>query len=109
MARGRIGALSRATYFPGTGDQLQNSAAGVVFECVRSNVYRESEDAEVAYGLLRGKEAGSDEVLYLPIDVTQKNWLDGVDTIRRPIPGSESSYRTYVFLEETGTWRQVRE
>lgn len=109
MPRGRVGALSRATYFPGTGDQLENSQAGVVFVCVRSNEYVAKDDSKVRYGLLYGKEAGSDETVYQAIDETNKVWLDGVDTIRRPIAGADSPLRSFKFTEETGTWRQVRE
>jgi hypothetical protein len=37
-----------------------------------------------------------------------RNWLDGIHTIQRALSTEPPSFRTYVFSEETGTWRQVR-
>mgnify|MGYP006416392915 FL=1 len=106
MPRGRIGALSRKTYFPGTGDQLEDPREGVVWECVRSNTFSEGDDT-VRYGLLRGAMSGDDDTIYEPITSTDKGWLLGVETIRRKVEGGK--FRTYNWTEETGTWRQLKE
>lgn len=106
MARGRTGSLSRNTYFPGTGDQLEDPSDSVVWECVRSNKYP---DGNVQYGLLRGKSPESEADLWYPICSDDKKFLNGIQTIRRAISGDEPTFRSYTWNEGAGTWRQVRE
>lgn len=108
MARGRTGSLSRNTYFPGTGDQLEDPSDSVVWECVRSNKFTEGE-VTVQYGLLRGKSSESDSDLWLPISSDDKKFLGGITMIKRAISGDEPTFRSYGWSESTGTWRQVRE
>lgn len=106
MPRGRIGALSRKTYFPGTGDQLEDPREGVVWECVRSNTFSSGGD-KVQYGLLRGAVSGDDDVVFEPICSVEKSWLLGIETIHRKVEGGKM--RTYDWTQETGTWRQRKE
>jgi hypothetical protein len=105
MARGRIGSLSRKTFFPGTGDQMENTADGIVFACVRSNKF-ETNGSVIQYGLLQGVSSDG-ETFFRSIDSEDKDWLNGVTTIRRLLQ-AEGVWRTYTWAEETGTWRQVR-
>lgn len=108
MPRGRVGALSRSTYFPGSGDQLEDPRDAVVWECVRSNTFRDG-DQVVKYGLLRGKSSDCDTELWEPITSLKKDWLYGVQTIRRRLSGEgDPDFRVYRWSEETGTWRQAR-
>jgi len=108
MPRGRVGALSRSTYFPGTGDQLEDPRNVVVWECVRSNTFKE-DDTVIKYGLLRGKDADSDTEMWEPITSLKKDWLYGIQTIRRRLSGDDSpDFREYEWSDETGTWRQAR-
>jgi hypothetical protein len=106
MARGRVGSLSLKTYFPDTGDQMEDPKGGVVWSCVRSNTFTDSSGEKILYGLLMGKTS-DDEVVYEPISSLDKKWLHGVQTIRREIV--EGAWRVYNWSEETGTWRQLRE
>lgn len=106
MPRGRIGALSRKSYFPGTGDQLEDPREGIIWECVRSNSYDDDGDT-IRYGLLRGVDSENDIVEFDPISSQDKGWLLGVQTIRRRV--GEGKFRVYDWTEETGTWRQRKE
>jgi hypothetical protein len=108
MARGRVGALSRSTFFPGTGDQLENPSDGITWECVRSNKFVDANGETISYGLLRGRTPEFKSDMWAPISSVERNWLDGVTTIQRALSTEPPSFRTYVFSEETGTWRQVR-
>jgi hypothetical protein len=108
MARGRVGALSRSTYFPGTGDQLSDTNNGITWLCVRSNTFVDESGTSVNYGLLKGVSPELDAPNWRPIGDADKSWLDGVDTIQRPLAKDEQVFRTYAWSDETGTWRQVR-
>lgn len=108
MARGRVGALSRSTYFPGTGDQLMDPANGVTWLCVRSNTYVDETGAALNYGLLKGSAAEVETPIWRPICEDDKSWLDDVKTIQRPLAKDAPVFRVYDWSDETGTWRQVR-
>ena len=107
MPRGRIGTLSRSTFFPGTGDQLEDPKSGIVWECARSNSYKDGKRV-IKYGLLRGISSGDDTVLFEPITSLERSWLLGVTTIRRRV-GTGDEFRVYEWTPETGTWRQTKE
>jgi hypothetical protein len=108
MPRGRIGALSRSTFFPGTGDQLEDPREGVVWECARSNSFTD-DGRTIKYGLLRGVSSSDGEVLYEPITSEEKAWLLGILTIRRRVDTEEGGFRVYDWAPETGTWRQRKD
>lgn len=106
MPRGRIGALSRKTYFPGTGDQLEDPREGMIWECVRSNTYVDGDDT-IRYGLLCGLSSSESDKIFEPITSIDKEWLLGVQTIRRRVGTDE--FREYDWTPETGTWRQRKD
>jgi hypothetical protein len=110
--RGRRGSLSPKTYFPSTGDQLQLTEEGLLWECAKSNSIapRAGHKGEkIRYALLVGVLAESTEEIVMAIhDRDDRDWLDDVDVIHRRIPSGlmGSSLRSYDWNEETRTWQQ---
>ncbi len=112
MARkGRRGALSRETYFPGTGDQLEDPFEGVVWICAKANTYTDPHTGQkFRYALLVGRSSAFDESIPRTIHSEEdpSGWLEGVTTIRRRLSHITvgDTYRIYDFSEATGTWQQ---
>jgi hypothetical protein len=106
--RGRRGSLSRKTYFPATGDQLQSTDNGLLWECAKSNTAQTPRGEKVRYGLLVGHIAGEDEEIILSIDDRDdRGWLDEVDTIHRRV--NPEIIRSYLWNPETSSWQQKLE
>ena len=111
MARkGRRGSLSKKTYFPGTGDELENHDGGIVWYCAKSNTYKE-EGLKVRYALLLGTSSEMDEKLPWAVqEGDEREWLNGINTIRRKLPGEgEPFFRVYDWNKDSGTWQQRME
>lgn len=107
--RGRRGTLSSKTYFPATGDQLQKTRFGVLWECAKSNTAQTPAGDKVRYAFLMGFSPEQDEIQFRSIhEFDGKEWLEGIDLIRRRI-SSTDSFREYKFDWETGTWKQTLE
>jgi hypothetical protein len=93
----RKGALSAKTYFPGRGDQLMDEDAGVCWEVVRVNRYKD--DAGVArYGLMKGWSG--DEVSWRPFSDKGTTHLQSIMRIIR------ADKKEYVWNELTQTWQE---
>jgi len=106
--RGRRGALSRETYFPGTGDQLEDPSDGVIWVCAKSNTYIDEHTGErFRYALLVGRSSEFDESIPRTIhsETDSSEWLEGIQSIRRRVPGLED-FRVYDLNRATGTWQQ---
>lgn len=104
----RKGALSPKTYFPNTGDILEDVNEGISWENVRVNTYRHPDGTKIRYGLLVAQppaDSGVEELLTWAIsDRDGSPWLDGVQFIHRK--SGESEYKKYTLNEETGTWQE---
>ena len=106
--RGRRGSLSRKTYFPATGDQLQNKGAGLLWECAKSNTAKTPRGEIIRYALLIGHVAGEDSEIILSIDdKDDRMWLDDVDLIHRRV--NPEITRSYQWNPESSTWQQQLE
>tara|TARA_Y100000034_G_C6862181_1_gene392525 strand:+ start:470 stop:790 length:321 start_codon:yes stop_codon:yes gene_type:complete len=100
--RGRRGSLSPKTFFPATGDQLEDPEDGIVWVCGKSNNLQDEHTGEkVRYALLIGRSSGFDESLFLPICDQDKSWMEGIVVIRRK---NGSGFKTYSLSESRGTW-----
>ena len=108
--RGRRGSLSPTTYFPSTGDQLQITEAGLLWECAKSNTATTPRGDKVRYALLLGLLADDDEVIVMAIhDQDDRVWLEEVDVIHRRLPGGTDDairLRSYDWNKSTKTWQQ---
>jgi len=106
--RGRRGSLSPKTYFPSTGDQLQLTEEGLLWECAKSNTTTTSRGEKIRYALLIGLLADDDDLVIMSIhDRDDRVWLDDVDVIHRRIPNKEEpTLRSYDWNEESRTWQQ---
>lgn len=106
--RGRRGSLSPKTYFPSTGDQLQLTEEGLLWECAKSNTTTTSRGEKIRYALLIGLLADDDDLIVLAIhDRDERIWLDDVDVIHRRIVGEEGPLlRSYDWSKESQTWKQ---
>ena len=107
--RGRRGSLSPKTYFPATGDQIQNE--DILWECAKSNTVSTPKGQKVRYAILLGFSPDSDDAVPLVVHDQQDNvWVDGVlpeaKTILRRIPGQTPTFRMYDWNRETSTWQQ---
>lgn len=106
MAR-RKGSLSRKTYWPSSGDILENPDDGVTWEYVRGNVFLTEKGVKIRYGLLVGVTAEFDAPIARTIDDQNKpEWLDGILTIKRKVGGET---KPYVYNKETDTWQEEGE
>ena len=104
--RGRRGSLSPKTYFPSTGDQLQLTDEGLLWECLKSNTTA-ARGEKIRYALLIGLLADEDDHVVMSIhDKDERVWLDDVDVIHRRIPGGSPPLRSYDWNEGTQTWQQ---
>ena len=105
--KGRVGALSPQTYFPGTGDHLEDPVDGIVWVCAKSNSYSDPHSGDkFRYALLIGRMHDSDESIPIAIhDSDEREWLAEIRTIRRRLQGSDD-FRDYDWNEATNTWRQ---
>jgi len=101
----RKGSLSVKTYFPNSGDQLENHREGIVWECGRSNNYdNKPTNEKFKYGLLIGRSSEIDDpVLWAIHDRDQSPWLDHIDIIHRRVGTSK---KTYYYNESTKTWQE---
>jgi len=104
--RGRRGTLSPKTYFPSTGDQLECTSVGLLWECAKSNTSETPRGTKVRYALLMGFSPDHDEpVLQAIHDQDERGWLHAVEVIRRRVK-SDDTMRTYDWDPETSTWKQ---
>lgn len=102
----RKGSLSKKSYWPGTGDILENPEDGVTWECVRSNVYHTLKGVKVRYGLLIGTTPEFEEPIVEAIhDRDGSKWLECIMVIKRP-GKEEGSFKTYEYNKETETWQE---
>lgn len=105
----RKGALTKKTFFPATGDILEDPASGISWECARANTYRHEKDGtKVRYGMLVADppaDSGVTDLLTWAItDQDESPWLDGVQFIHRKI--AEGEYKKYTLNDATGTWQE---
>jgi len=104
--RGRIGSLSESTYFPGTGDQLEDHQLGIVWECAKSNKFKDVLTGRtVKYGLLLGRSPDITDFAVKAISSEHSDFLDGIETIRRKLP-EEGLFRVYDWNNDSETWQQ---
>jgi hypothetical protein len=106
VRRPRKGSLSKKTYFPNTGDQLENPEEGIIWECAKANKWRDPKTGTIyRYGLLVGRTPElADPILWAISSNDGSPWLDGIDTINRK-NGAEELKR-YEFNWETETWQE---
>jgi len=104
----RKGSLSKKTYFPKPGDILEDHAAGISWEAVRTNQHLdEVTGLKTRYGLLLGRhsEFPGDVIRVAIHDHDESPWLDGVNTIYRKQGKGET--KRYDFFSDTETWQEV--
>lgn len=105
----RKGALSKKTFWPSTGDILENVEEGLSWECVRANNYfDESRGEKIRYGLLVAEppaDSGVEEKLIQAIhDRDDSPWLEDIAFIFRKAP---NGYRKYAYNAATETWQET--
>ena len=104
--RGRRGSLSETTYFPSTGDELEDHVLGIVWKCAKANKY-EHEGETFKYALLLGISSEFEGALPKAIHNDTTDYLEGIETIRRRI--DENTVRIYDWSTDSGTWQQRME
>jgi len=92
-----IGILSQKTFFPRTGDVLNDSEDGVSWECVRAGVYTDTKTGKaIRFVLLVGRAAAFGDT---PIPKTLEDsemplpFLKSIDNILRERGGKHVRYR----------------
>lgn len=100
----RVGALSKKTYWPISGDTLENHEDGVIWEAVRTNTYLDpTSGLHMRYGLLVGRSPEFEEPIVMAIhDRDGSPWLEGISVINRKKAGGHVKYTWNTASE---TWR----
>jgi hypothetical protein len=101
---GRAGALSKNSYWPNTGDMLEDQEQGILWEAARTNTIQDETSGErVRYGCLLGRHPDFDEPIVMAIhDRDDSPWLEGIEVIHRKKPGGHVEYK---WNDATETWR----
>jgi hypothetical protein len=104
---GRSGALSPKTYWPGSGDILENVEDGILWEISKAHSKLDEESGEtVRYVLLLGRHPDFDEpivdVMHDHGDPKLADLLETIDVIHRKKSGGHVKYE---WNDASETWR----
>ena len=97
--------LSPKTYWPLTGDMLENHSEGIVWE-FKSNTYVDDVSGlKIRYGILLGRHPDFEVPAVKPIcDQDPKGWLEGINVIHRKVRAD--TFVPFDFDEVAGNWKE---
>lgn len=109
MARGRTGSLSPKTYFPKTGDLLEDHTSKITWQCLRLNSAA-FEGVLIKWVILVGK-LHDDSLTYLTLVDQEssvcKSFFDTIDVIHRK-RSKGTGLITYKKYKGSTTWLQEK-